>query len=420
MTRIAILALVSPALVCSALMLVIAPALATSMATSIPTLLDNYVETLVSPENKSAIQEAMREDPERDYESLAVVGLFAGQPDLAIWSLKRGHEQEPLDTATIGNLAVLLFEKGLEEELEKLVTVSLELMAAAITTLPSEWTHYHNLAAMHVRLYDRNGATPDLERAKILLKEALRLNPDAIEAQVKYGHVLHALGDPDHHKWLQKAFHAEPHNLSVMRSHDRLPGLGDILASDPDQCQVDYQCDTVCPLIGATLTPGIKHVDCNVAQANAITNCIAGRPYPTRWDCETEFPAFGIMIPGLDPGFSLITPWGSVGSVIDGDGIKFKFSGPTAKIDKIIGAGGQIGGEARYSNKTGDWSIKLSGSISASPKVPGQRTLDAVKAAGHSKAGTKLSMGLDTSGGGKTEVRVGGASATSKFRLIQH
>ena len=57
-----------------------------------------------------------------------------------------------------------------------------------------------------------------------------------------------------------------------------------------------------------------------MAQGSAVLACREGKPFATSYDCRRERPKFGILVPGLDPGFSIVTPFGSIDVVAQGDG----------------------------------------------------------------------------------------------------
>jgi hypothetical protein len=82
-------------------------------------------------------------------------------------------------------------------------------------------------------------------------------------------------------------------------------------------CEVNYACDAKCP---KSIIGQIDLVTCKISESSAQSSCRDGKPYARFFDCSAKLPRFGILIPGLDPGFSIVTPWGSFDVVVQGDG----------------------------------------------------------------------------------------------------
>ena len=140
---------------------------------------------------------------------------------------------------------------------------------------------------------------------------------------------------------LRHAFAANPVDPILLMA--RVSSLADVpVQGDPPACKaVDFGCKKSCP---QGITGRMMMVACEIANSNAVEACRAGKPYPTGYNCESKLPRFGISIPGLDPGFSIKTPWGSIDVTVQGDGrIDWQASfhtPPVAGLKPFIGAQG--------------------------------------------------------------------------------
>jgi len=90
-------------------------------------------------------------------------------------------------------------------------------------------------------------------------------------------------------------------------------------------CKVDFQCFNNCP---GGITGRIMAVTCKMNESSAQLDCEAGKPYPTSYRCEEEIPEYGILIPGLSSGLSIVTPFGRVDFTINGAGkVNYRIKG---------------------------------------------------------------------------------------------
>lgn len=85
---------------------------------------------------------------------------------------------------------------------------------------------------------------------------------------------------------------------------------------------------------------------CEIENASAQMACQEGKPYPTSSDCSEYFPEYGIMIPGLNAGFSISVPGFSAHVKVNGDG----------RVDIRVEAGPSIGPVTPYVRGDGHWS----------------------------------------------------------------
>ena len=98
-------------------------------------------------------------------------------------------------------------------------------------------------------------------------------------------------------------------------------------------------------------------VACEIANADAVSACRDGKPYPKGYTCESKLPRFGISIPGLDPGFSIKTPWGSIDVTVQGNGrVDWRASFNTPPV---AGLKGFMGAQGSYQPSTGAANFSL-------------------------------------------------------------
>lgn len=193
-------------------------------------------------------------------------------PDVIVLLQRAAVALAPDDPAIAYNLATALVEQGSEEALVEAVEI---------------------LRALHE-------AHPDDPRHASRLTAALKLMGAGAEAE----------------ETLAEAFLADstsPYLSAVRTRHfDGAP-----ISPGENMCTVDFRCSDICPqgIIGQ-----IQLVTCEMESAGAQNSCMAGEPFATSYNCDVEMPQFGIMIPGLFPGFSILTPFGSLDVVVQGGG----------------------------------------------------------------------------------------------------
>ena len=159
-----------------------------------------------------------------------------------------------------------------------------------------------------------------IEEGAFLIHEAVQANPQNVIYYVRLAEALKLMGETSAaKKFLEAAFLLNSAHPSLVMAR----GAGGALADLPfevtrrDLCQVSFHCDAKCP---KSIIGQIDLVTCRIAESSAQSSCQSGKPYAQVFDCSAKLPRFGILIPGLDPGFSIITPWGSFDMVVQGDG----------------------------------------------------------------------------------------------------
>lgn len=108
-----------------------------------------------------------------------------------------------------------------------------------------------------------------------------------------------------------------PNGMAYLAAHADLPTGGVYAETLADNCNVDFHCQEICP---RSIIGGIMSVTCEMAGADAQLACMAGEPYPTGYDCREDLPEYGILIPGLNAGFSACVPNFCIHVLVDGQG----------------------------------------------------------------------------------------------------
>jgi hypothetical protein len=144
-------------------------------------------------------------------------------------------------------------------------------------------------------------------------------------------------------------------------------------------CEVNFRCQDICP---KSIIGGLMSVTCEIENSSAQMACNAGEPYPKTYNCKEDLPEYGILIPGLNAGFSIAVPGFSMHVLVDGEG----------NIDTRIEAGisvGPIGGYVRadghYTSSNGVTVDNMGGGVRLS-LINGSRAGNLASGLGHPPA----------------------------------
>jgi hypothetical protein len=108
------------------------------------------------------------------------------------------------------------------------------------------------------------------------------------------------------------------------------------------ECNVNFRCQEICP---KSIIGGLMSVTCEMENMSAQLACQEGRPYPTSYDCKEDFPQYGILIPGLNAGFSVAIPGFSAHVLVDGEGnvdVRVEFGVRAGPLEAHVGGDGHI------------------------------------------------------------------------------
>ena len=259
-----------------------------------------------------------------ELETLAHALTLNRQFVMAAWLYAAAIEREPASPASLSSLGVLLAEgvtldKGGKPD-EALLAAIVELQREARRLDGKSSAVANNLGAALTALGVKRGERAMIEEGAFLIHEAVQANPQNVIYYVRLAEALKLMGETSAaKKFLEAAFLLNSAHPSLVMAR----GTGGALADLPfevtrkDLCQVSFGCDAKCP---KSIIGQIDLVTCKIAESSAQSSCQSGKPYAQVFDCSAKLPRFGILIPGLDPGFSIITPWGSFDVVVQGDG----------------------------------------------------------------------------------------------------
>ena len=281
----------------------------------------------------------------------------------AAWMYAAAVEREPARATAISALGVTLVEGatsgGKSRATEADLAAAVELQREALRLMPKEGVAHHNLGTALLRLAQARGKDRALlEEAAKSLREAAKLGGRrAPHFNVRLAEALSALGDRAGAEGaLREAFAVNPTDVVLMMA--RVSSLADIpVQGEPAACKaVDFGCKKNCP---QGLTGRMMMVACEIANSSAVEACREGKPYPKGYNCESKLPRFGISIPGLDPGFSIRTPWGSIDVTVQSNGrIDWQASFNTPAIP---GFQGFMGAQGSYQPSTGAANFSFDG-----------------------------------------------------------
>ncbi|WP_375552640.1 hypothetical protein [Rhodophyticola porphyridii] len=142
---------------------------------------------------------------------------------------------------------------------------------------------------------------------------------------------------------LARAHLLEPNGLALLETLPMLPGAAPGYSRAlQTQCDVNFRCQEICP---RSIIGGLMSVTCEIENSSAQIACTEGRPYPTSYRCEEDLPEYGILIPGLNSGFSVAVPGFSAHVLVQGDG----------SVDVRVEAGASIGPVGGYLRADGHY-----------------------------------------------------------------
>jgi len=221
---------------------------------------------------------------------------------------------------------------------------------------PDDPASLNNFAAMLLQTYENDPEAGDptwLDAAYFAATRAAELAPDSAAIQNNLGNAARAMGllqeaidageratefSPDEALYwtnlarsraaagdtdgaaraLARAHALDPNGPAVRFTAAALPSVAaPYIQQLQNQCDVSFDCAAICP---AGIIGGLMRVTCEIESSSAQLACQAGEPYPTSYNCQEEFPEYGILIPGLNSGFSISLPGFSMHVLVDGDG----------------------------------------------------------------------------------------------------
>ena len=301
-------------------------------------------------------------DPSNESAALALGNVLLSNRHLApaAWMFADAVRNDPAKPEALNNLGAALAElaqSDLPEARDSLLSAANALFDRA-RELDPETAAYHANFGHTARLMDDAGlAGPGLEAAQDALETATEL-PGALPLhRLHLAEVLKARGNIEGASAVLTQMHkdnpVDPAYLSALTGLAGSAGGQSLLPSDRNYCSINFQCLKTCP---TSIIGRIKVVNCEFAQTDAQQACRAGMPYAASYSCDEEFPKYGILIPGLNAGFSVRTPWGGFDVIHQGDRIDYRWSiGRDVPAGKIVPSGVRIttGGSGSWDPSSG-------------------------------------------------------------------
>ena len=166
---------------------------------------------------------------------------------------------------------------------------------------------------------------------------------------------------------LARARSLEPNGLAYLAARGTLPAGPHYAEALARTCTVDFRCQATCP---KSIIGQINLVTCEIANSSAQMACAAGEPYATSFSCAEELPEYGILIPGLNAGFSVAGPGFSFHAVVDGEGnvdVRVEAGVNVGPVGGYVRADGHFtpDGGASFDNFGGGARLSLGGSSAA-------------------------------------------------------
>ena len=308
------------------------------------------METRFDPQMLQGLQAAVQSlKGDGAIESLGHAFALRGKFEEATWLYASAVEANPQSAPALTSLGVMLSQgvvpgkgKPLSQQ-ERQQIVDLQKEARGVDQQSPAIAN--NLGTSMAALGKMTADRAMTEEGAMLILSAVQASPRNVLYYVRLAEALRAIGEESAaKKFLEAAYMLNSGHPSLRFARGpggALEGLP-FAASDPKMCEVNYGCEQKCP---KSIIGQIDFVTCKIAESSAQSSCQAGEPFARFFDCAAKLPKFGILIPGLDPGLSIVTPWGSLDFVVQGDGtVDFK-----AKINVAQVGGVQGGLEARGS-----------------------------------------------------------------------
>lgn len=275
--------------------------------------------------------------------------------DRAAWFFGKDALTDLSDPASLGNFAAMLGETHAADPgaaPASWLTAAYLASAEAASLRPGDAALQNNLATAA-----RATGQPDV--AVAAARRATELAPDEPLYWTNLARALDAAGNAaDAGLALATAHALEPNHMAVLETYAALPAIAAPYREELGRaCNVDFRCQEICP---RSIIGGLMSVTCEMESASAQMACAAGDPYPVSYRCEEEIPEYGILIPGLNSGFSLAVPGVSVHVVVQGDGRV------DVRVEGGVGlgpVGGYVRGDGHFSPTNGASFDNLGGGV---------------------------------------------------------
>lgn len=254
--------------------------------------------------------------------SLAHYAYFNRELETAAWLYALANEKKPDDPDTQSNLGLALHELSVKDPANgKLLDEAIALLEKAATG--SHVAANNNLGYAYYRKWVNTKDSAYLDKAEAALNKAISIDPDN---SIFYSHLADVMiarnKKAEALTFLNKAFRLNPMDGVLLASAANFPEYAADKSSRSYCDSINFNCLQNCP---PSIIGRIKVINCGIAEQDARLACADGKPFATSYNCDDEIPATGFMIPGLQSGFGIITPWGKLVFMMQGNGkIDFK------------------------------------------------------------------------------------------------
>jgi tetratricopeptide (TPR) repeat protein len=280
--------------------------------------------TLQSKADTAAVKsmEEIIKNAKDDPVAIQYLGHYAylnRQLETAAWLYALDGEKKPGDIINQSNLALCLHEMSVKDPANKdLLRSAIEILEKAATAAPGNAAVHNNLGYAYYQQYLNSNDSTLLDKAAAAFEKAISIDPSNSVYHSHLGAVKKAQKKTeDAIKHFNHAFSISPFDGVFLAS---TAGFSDYAAAKNSRSHCDsinYNCIKNCP---PSIIGRIKVINCEIAQQDARMACREGKPYATSYNCDDEIPSTGFMIPGLQSGFGIITPWGKLSVLVQGGG----------------------------------------------------------------------------------------------------
>ncbi len=258
--------------------------------------------------------------------------------DRAAWFFGTDALREPEDPTSLNNMAAMLYETYMNDP----DAADPAWLAAAHEAARRATELAPDSAAAHNTLGNIARALGNGDEAVAAGERATELAPEEALYWTNLARSREAAGDPDGAAAaLARAHQLAPNEAAVRFTTRALPAISGPYGQQlQNQCNVDFQCEQICP---GGIVGGLMRVTCEMESASAQLSCQEGEPYATSYNCQEEFPEYGILIPGLNSGFSIMAPGFTAHVLVDGDGtvrVRVEVGVNRGRIGAYVGADG--------------------------------------------------------------------------------
>ncbi|MEH6727881.1 MAG: hypothetical protein V7703_17155, partial [Hyphomicrobiales bacterium] len=258
-----------------------------------------------------------------DHVFLANAFYLNNHAELAAWFFAQSVLAGPVSAQALNNLALTLEASYLanpDNRPKNWQSAARILLDNALVLAPRDALIQSNRGWSYFHQWQRDNDPTLLQQAADSLNGAIAIEPGRALLHAHLAEILLAQNRGDLARQSLNRAHeldsAGPAFLAVTGK----PGWvnsPEWSISTRKHCDINFKCQQTCP---AGIIGRVMVITCEFAQDDARQACGAGKPYPRSYRCEEEIPEYGILIPGLSSGFSIVTPWGRVDMTINGAG----------------------------------------------------------------------------------------------------